>query len=70
MKTVPQHIRDKCKRIEKLCAKATLLGEEVINWCEKNGIDTQSEKWRYVRDDDCDLVTSLNVDEIEKLLNS
>lgn len=70
VKNIPKHIKDKCKRMEKLCLAALALRIEIEKWCESNGIDTCSEEWEEnVRDEigGCDAI--LDPDEIEKLLN-
>ena len=71
MKTVPKHIKEKCRRMANLCMAAQSLKTQVEKWCEKNGINTLSEEWEQnVRDElgGCDAV--LYADEIEKLLNN
>lgn len=67
---VPKHIKDKCKRMEKLCNEACELRYEVEKWCKANGINTISKEWEEnVRDEisGCDAV--LSIDGIEGLLN-
>lgn len=68
MKTVPKHIKDKCKHMEKLCLEATCLFYEVEKWCEKNGIDTNSEEWRDAVDECGGCGAIIHADEIESLL--
>lgn len=70
MKKVPKHIKDKCKRMEKLCLQASSLRRDVEEWCEKNGIDTFSEEWKNTVIDElggCDFV--LLAEGIEEMLN-
>lgn len=70
MKKVPKYIKDKCKRMEKLCMEAYMLKKEVEKWCENNGIDTDSEEWNNnVVDEIGGCPSILCAEEIEEMLN-
>ena len=66
---LPKHIREKCRRMAKLCSEATSLRIEVEKWCEKNNIDTMSSQYYdSVRDEmgGCDIIIDANA--LEELL--
>lgn len=68
-KKLPKYIKEKCKRLEILCAEANVLRIEVERWCVEHGADIWSEEWREQvqnKYDGCQFC--YDVEEMERML--
>lgn len=64
---IPKYILEKIKQQNEACIKASILEQEIDNWCDKSGIDIFSNEYKRVKGTLEDAVAPINGEEIKKL---